>query len=140
MVKTTSGLMCQPSAKYGSRGKIFGIAFAGAGSDPGVDGGDVGVAEAGIVEELAYLGIGVPGRHLALYDRFANLSRPGTGIFICHQRHGSDVVGTMAGDTVLVEDGSHVAVVGGFFRRTRLSRVVLPGAEEQTAKRYCDKD
>ena len=124
------GLDVPAFGKDRSRREIFRVTFAGAGSDPGVDGRDVGGAEAGIVQELAYIRIGVPGRHLALHDSLTNRAGPGTSVFIGHQRHGSDVVGAMAGDTVLVQDGSYVAVVGDFLGGARVCRtwVVLTGS------------
>jgi hypothetical protein len=44
----------------------------------------------------------------------------------------------MADYAVLVQNGSYVAVVGDFFRGSRLTCVVLTGAYEQNAKRYRD--
>jgi hypothetical protein len=48
----------------------------------------------------------------------------------------------MAHYAVLVQNGSYVAVVGYFHGRAGVRRagVVLTGAYEQNAKRYCDKD
>ena len=40
--------------------------------DPGVDGGNLGVGESGIVEKFSDFGIGVPGWHFALHDCFAD--------------------------------------------------------------------
>src|SRR5208282_6230138 len=59
-----------------SRRQILGVALLGAGSHPGIDGSDVFAAEPRIIEELADLRIGVPGRHLALHHCFTNRTRP----------------------------------------------------------------
>ena len=105
--------------EYRSRWQIFRLAFSGACPHPSVNSRDLRIAQARIVNEFAHLRISMPGRHLALHYIIANGPRPGSRVFIGHQRHGRDVVWAMADNTVRVQDRSHITVVGNFLPRTR---------------------
>ena len=125
------GLDVPAFREYGSRRQILGVSFFGSGSHPGIDGGDLGVGQPRIINEIAHLGVGMPGRHLAIHHRITNRPRPGTGVLISHQRHGSDVVGTMADHAVLEENRGHVPVEGDFLGSARVLSYCFRGHTTQ---------
>ncbi len=98
--------------EVGRNRHIFGVAFEFAGVDPSFDGGDFGIGEARIVRPFAEVRVGFPGRHFTGDDSLMNGGGPRAGVFVSEQRHGSDVVGMMAGHAVFVEDGGDVVSEG----------------------------
>ncbi len=90
--------------------------------DPGGNRVDVLLREARIVLEDAVRRVGRPRRHLALHHALLDGARPGTGLFVCHQRHRREHRRPMAADAVVVDNRRDVLgighrALGGSYRR-----------------------
>ena len=94
-----------PTFNKGSRrGKIRGITFRGTRIDPADDRLDLALAEPAIVGKLANTGIGVPWRHRAPQDLFANRPRPWAHLLEAHEGHRRNLAGAMTGLAALLKN------------------------------------
>src|SRR5215831_13143989 len=101
-------------ARSGTMCAWLGLPPFGSAFHPGVDRRHFLVRQSRVVVELAECGIGMPWRHLPLYDVLANHPRERENLVVRHERHGRDVIGTMASGTVLLQNRRYVSIVGNF--------------------------
>ena len=111
----------QSELKSGGLRRQREVAGRRAGGHPVVQGLDLGVGEARILDELAVLRVGEPRRHGALGRDLADRLRPGAGLVVGQERHRRGLPGPMAARAVLVEDGRYVVGPG---HRRGVRRVV----------------
>ena len=115
----------------GGRRHVLLVALFHSSFDPFIDGGDIRVAQARIVHEFTDTGIRMPWRHLALIHALPNQAGERQNLFMGQERHGSNVVWTMAHDAILVQDGRNIFAIGDFFLGRR---ALLSGFKQQTAR------
>ncbi len=104
------GLACLPVRVIVGRGRSFrGIALGHAGGDPAADEGDVFLADAAVVDEVAIARLGQPGRHEARLRDLHHLGTATARVLIAEEAEGSAAAGVMAGAAVLIDDGGDLA-------------------------------
>src|SRR5262245_27089609 len=106
-----------PFDNLGPRRSVMWIAFRRPAVSPGLDRIDLRLGQAAVVRELPRARIGVPGRHLAADDFFADGLGPGARVFVTQQRHRSRLARTMAFGAVLEKDRRDVFAKSDILRR-----------------------
>ena len=80
------------------------IAFGAAVARPGRDQFLFAVGQAGVVQKMAVLGIGMPGRHAAAGDDLDDCFGPGGRLVVGGERERSDLARSMTTDAMLIEN------------------------------------
>ena len=110
-----------PAAGRGRRGVVGWGALRRAGCRPAGEQGDLGVRQAPFVAKAAVVRGGLPGRHPSLGRGRGNPGRPLARVVVVRQAERTDAFGTVAADTVGIEDRGDVAVechpIAGLFAR-----------------------
>src|SRR5687767_7388892 len=86
------------------RRQVFLLALGSARIGPGDERVDLTLRQRAVVQELAVLGVGEPGRHAFEQHGFANRLRPRTSILVGEERHGRDFTGPVTSLAVLLQN------------------------------------
>ncbi len=97
-----------PGREHGRRRQLIGRAERRAGVDPPDQGVAFVLGQPTLVLESPDRRVGVPRWHLSGQYLVLDGAAPGPGLLIRHQRHRRHLARTMAGDTILVENGRDV--------------------------------